>query len=120
MGKRSNGFKQAETAVAEQWNGPAYISDGQGKALGEEIAAQQVDYLRQEFQEGLQMMQSNWEQRQSQQDGWYTHEQWDEHMRSQWEDRQWDGNKWSKRDDPQWDEQSRSTHQTRHEWSGWK
>ena len=104
----------------EQRNGPAYISDWQGKALGEEIAAQQVDSLRQEFQEGLQMMQINWEQRQSQQDGLYTKEQWDEHMRSQWEDRQWDEDKWSQRDDPQWDELRRSTHQTRNEWSGWK
>ena len=106
--------------VEEKWDRPAYMSDGQGKAWGEEIAAHQVVSLRQEFPEGMKMMQSNWEQRQSQQDGWYTSEQWDEHMRSQWEDQQWDGDKWSQRDNPQWDEQSRSTHRTRNELSGWK
>ena len=120
MGKRSDFSNKRRTAVAEQWNGPAYISDGQGKAFGEETVAQQLHPFRHEFKEGMQMMQSTWwEQRQSQQDGWYTREQWGEHMRSQWEERQWDEDKWSQRKDPLRDQQRRSTRQTRNKWGGW-
>ena len=101
--------------------GTAWGVDGPGKTLGVEIVAQQFDSLRHEFKESMQMIQSTWgEQRERQQDGWYTKEQWGEHMRSQWEERQWDEDKWSQREDPQWDQQRRSTRQTRNEWGGWK
>ena len=116
------GSSKGKSAVAEQWKGPAYISDGQEQALGEdieaslrlgeEIVAQQLHSYSHGFKEGMQMRQRIWwEQRQIQHDEWYAKEQWGE---DKWEDRQleyrqWDEDKWSHRDDPRWDEQRRST-----------
>ena len=110
------GSTKRRTAVAEQLNRPAYISHGQGKALGEDIEAslkfgediveQRLHSFRHGSKEGMHMMQSNWkEQRQSHQNDWYAKEYWGEEKWEdrQWEDRQWGEETWSQRDDPQWD-----------------